>query len=93
MKFALMKIKKTNAFKDRKIADLLEWFGKRHCQSHLDFERDYDIESDPRKTITWPVSPTEFEDLLQRIDNGFHFTLKDRMGPLETDRGDDKFVD
>jgi len=51
------------------------------------------MHQDPRKTITWPVSPSEFEDLQKKIDGGFRFTEADRMGPLETDRGDERFID
>jgi hypothetical protein len=53
----ILKIKKTGAFKDRKIDDLIEMFGKRRCESMLDLKRVWCEEEDLRRLESWPLSP------------------------------------
>ncbi len=55
LKYLLFKVKGSPLFKDRLLADLIEMFGKRKCESMQDLH--CYCERDPRETKSWGASP------------------------------------
>ena len=47
------------------------------CHTCIDSLGAYEKIGDPRKTISWPLSPSDAGDIVAKIENGFRFQLKD----------------
>jgi hypothetical protein len=51
-------------FLDTKMDELLNIFGRRQCKSCIEFNTGTELEEDPRKVRSWPMSPQAEKDYL-----------------------------
>jgi hypothetical protein len=68
-------------FLDNKLEELLSIFGRRQCKSCIEFSTGQELEEDPRKVRSWPLSPRA-EELYQGIGAEFDivdFQLEDNV--------------
>lgn len=77
----LLRNVKTNQdmFLNNKLDDLLNLFGDRRCKSMIEFGTGWDKEDDPRRVITWPLSP----NTIKEYDGEYKFTREDMIGGFE----------
>ena len=77
----LLRNVKTNQdmFLNNKLDDLLNMFGDRRCKSMIELGTGWDKEDDPRRIITWPLSPSKIAE----YDGEYHFTKADMIGGFE----------
>ena len=77
----LLRNVKTNQdmFLNNKLDDLLNMFGDRRCKSMIEFGTGWDKEDDPRRVITWPLSP----NTIKEYDGEYKFTREDMIGGFE----------
>lgn len=77
----LLRNVKTNQdmFLNNKLDDLLNMFGDRRCKSMIELGTGWDKEDDPRRVITWPLSPSKIAE----YDGEYHFTKADMIGGFE----------
>jgi len=77
----LLRNVKTNQdmFLNNKLDDLLNMFGDRRCKSMIEFGTGWDKEDDPRRCITWPLSP----NTIKEYDGEYKFTREDMIGGFE----------
>jgi len=66
-------------FLNNKLDDLLNQFGDRRCKSMIELGTGWDKEDDPRRNITWPLSP----DKIAEYDGEYKFTKEDMIGGFE----------
>ena len=60
-------------FMNNKLEDLLHLFGDRRCKSMIELGTGWSKEDDPRRNITWPLSPSK----IREYDGEYHFTRDD----------------
>jgi hypothetical protein len=68
-------------FLDNKLEELLNIFGRRQCKSCIEFGTGQELEEDPRRTRSWPLSPRG-ELLYQGLAGDFDlidFQLQDNV--------------
>lgn len=77
----LLRNVKTNQdmFLNNKLDDLLNQFGDRRCKSMIELGTGWDKEDDPRRCITWPLTPSKIAE----YDGEYHFTKDDMIGGFE----------
>lgn len=77
----LLRNVKTNQdmFLNNKLDDLLNMFGDRYCKSMMELGTGWDKENDPRRCITWPLTPTKIAE----YDGEYKFTKDDMIGGFE----------
>ncbi len=77
----LLRNVKTNQdmFLNNKLDDLLNQFGDRRCKSMIELGTGWDKEDDPRRVITWPLTPSKIAE----YDGEYHFTKEDMIGGFE----------
>lgn len=50
-------------FLNNKLDELLNEFGDRKCKSMINLNTGWPTEQDPRKVVTWPISPAKRAEL------------------------------
>lgn len=79
MKELINKVKgNQHIFLNNKLDELLDQFGDRKCKSMIDLPTGWPVEEDPRKTVTWPISPAKFEEYKDVLP--IKFTAEDAYG-------------
>ena len=75
---SLLKNVKTNQdmFLNNRLDYLLAEFGDRRCKSMIELGTGWDKEEDPRRCITWPLSPMKIAE----YDGEYRFTRDDMIG-------------
>ena len=63
-------------FLNNRLDYLLNEFGDRRCKSMIELGTGWDKENDPRRVITWPLSP----DKIVEYDGDYKFTRDDMIG-------------
>jgi len=77
MKNLLGNVKKNQGFfLNNKLDDLLALFGDRKCKSCIELSTGWDKVQDPRKIVTWPLTP----DRIKEYDEDYKFTKDDMFG-------------
>jgi hypothetical protein len=66
-------------FLNNKLDELLVQFGDRRCASCIEFYTGWEKTDDPRKVLTWPLTPEH----LKEYDADFKFTKEDMFGMQE----------
>lgn len=63
-------------------------FGDRRCKSMIELPTGWPMEEDPRKIVTWPMTPEGYKELSEEMTHRPKFTPEDAYGETIEKKGE-----